>query len=46
MKNVSKQIAKMHDKIQNETKQIKRKLDLLQYRLEQFKKDRAYQKKD
>ena len=43
MKNGPKKIGKMHNKIQNETKQIKRKIDLLQYRLEQLKKDRAYQ---
>ena len=34
MKNGPKKIGKMHNKIQNETKQIKRKIDLLQYRLE------------
>ena len=37
MKNGPKRIRKMHHKIQNETKQIKRKIDLVQYRLEQFK---------
>ena len=47
--NGPKQIAKMHNRIQNlfrnEIKQLKRKINLLQDRLEQFKKDRAYQTK-
>ena len=31
---------------QNETKQIERKINLLRDKLEQFKKNRAYWKKD
>ena len=34
MKNGPKQMAKMYNKIQNETKQIERKVNLLQERVE------------
>ena len=37
MKNKPKLITKIHNKIHNETKQIKRKINLLHDRLEQFK---------
>ena len=41
MKNGPKQITKMYNKIQNETKQIERKINLLQDRVGLFKKGQS-----